>query len=160
MLPRRDVAGAGLAIGLGLVGLALVIAFDTSRMQVAPTYAKVGPQVFPYLTAAALFLTGIYFAVLALRGAPDALKAGPGEASLVGVAAIAGGLVLQVLLIDRLGFILSSALLFSCVAWGFGSRRHLRDATVGIVLSVAAYVVFTRLLGLQLPAGLLGRVLG
>ena len=160
MQPRRDVAGAGLAIGLGLVGLALVIAFDTSRMQVAPTYAKVGPQVFPYLTAVALFLTGVYFAVLAMRGAPDALRAEPGEASLHGLAAISAGLVLQVLLIDRLGFILSSALLFFCVAWGFGSTRYLRDAAVGIVLSVAAFVVFTRLLGLQLPPGILGRLFG
>lgn len=160
MQPRRDVAGAGLLIGLGLVGLALVIAFDTARMQVAPTYAKVGPQVFPYLTAAALFLTGVYFAVLALQGAPDALKAEPGEQSLLGIAAISAGLLLQVLLIDRLGFIVSSALLFFCVAWGFGSTRHLRDAAVGIVLSVAAYVVFTHLLGLRLPSGIFGRLLG
>lgn len=156
----RDMAVAGLAIGLGLVALALLVMFDTARMQVAPTYAKVGPQVFPYLTAMALLLAGGYFAVLTLRGAPDALRAEPGPTTMTGVMAISAGLILQILLIEQLGFVLSAALLFICVAWGFGSTRYIRDAVVGILLSLAAYVVFTRFLDLRLPAGILKGLIG
>jgi hypothetical protein len=39
------------------------------------------------------------------------------------------------------------------VARGFGSTRILRDAVIGAVLVTLAYLTFTRLLSLSLPAG-------
>jgi putative tricarboxylic transport membrane protein len=148
-------APAGLAIGIGFVLLGGLIAFDTSRMQIMPTYAKVGPQVFPYLTSIALAGTGLFFALQSLRRWPHAVVAEERSADLQALLAISVGLIVQMVLIGRLGFVLSSTFLFVAVAWGFGSRRMFRDTAIGLALTIVTYVVFTRFLALQLPAGLL-----
>lgn len=57
------------------------------------------------------------------------------------------------------GFIPTAAFLFLCIAIGFGSRRYLRDAIIGILLAAAAYVGFVHGLGLPLPAGAIGGLL-
>ena len=42
-----------------------------------------------------------------------------------------------------------------CVAFAFGSRSFARDAIVAVGVVLITYVGFTRLLGLQLPPGVL-----
>ncbi len=155
----NGVSRAGLITGLGLVAIAAVIGFDTSRMQVAPAYAKVGPQVFPYLAAASLAAAGAFFIAEASLRKPHALRADAAETDWSALIAISLGFFAQVLLIERLGFVLSSAVLFMAVAWGFGSRRAARDGAIALALSAAVYVVFTRFLNLQLPGGLLSGLL-
>ena len=51
MNTKQTISGAGLAIGLGLIAIASVIGFETMQMQVPPSYARVGPQIFPYIIA-------------------------------------------------------------------------------------------------------------
>jgi len=63
--------------------------------------------------------------------------------------------VLDALLFEWLGFILSSTLLFLLVAIGFGSRMYVRDVVLGLALAVVAYVTFVYGLGLSLPGGIL-----
>jgi putative tricarboxylic transport membrane protein len=75
------------------------------------------------------------------------------------LAAIAVGLIQQMLLFESAGFVPTAAILFFCVAFGFGSRRYLRDIVIAIVLAIVAYVGFVHVLGLNLPAGFLGGVL-
>ena len=57
------------------------------------------------------------------------------------------------------GFIPTATILFFCVAFGFGSRRYLRDALIGLALAIVSYVGFVHVLGLHLPAGIIGGVL-
>ncbi|HWP35832.1 MAG TPA: tripartite tricarboxylate transporter TctB family protein, partial [Thermodesulfobacteriota bacterium] len=66
-------------------------------------------------------------------------------------------LVLDVLLVERAGFVPASSLLFWLTARGFGSRRPFRDAAVALLLSLAVYLGVTRGLTLPLPAGPLER---
>jgi putative tricarboxylic transport membrane protein len=66
---------------------------------------------------------------------------------------ISAGIVVQMAVIGWAGFILAGVALFALVARGFGSTRTLRDVVIGAVLVTAAYLVFTRLLALSLPAG-------
>ena len=56
-------------------------------------------------------------------------------------------------LIGWAGFVLSAAVLFTCVARGFGSRRLARDVAVGLFLTVLVFVFFVKLLNVSLPAG-------
>lgn len=72
------------------------------------------------------------------------------------VAWCAGGFLLFALLLNFLGWILASAMLFWCVAHGIGSRRHVFDASLGLVLGSVTYLAFDVGLGLSLPSGLLG----
>jgi putative tricarboxylic transport membrane protein len=144
---------AGILAGLWLVALGLVIAFDTARMQVPPTYARVGPQVFPYIAGVALAGAGLFFVIETMLGRATALRPENEVTDWNALAAISVGFLAQIVLIERIGFILSSACLFLAVAWGFGSRRTVRDGAIALLLSSVVYVVFTRLLNLQLPGG-------
>ena len=57
------------------------------------------------------------------------------------------------------GFVPTETIVFVCVAAAFGSRRHLRDALIGLVLALVAYVGFVHGLRLPLPPGILQGVL-
>jgi putative tricarboxylic transport membrane protein len=153
---QRETKTAGMVAGLLLVVVGLVIAWSTSQMRVPPMHAKVGPQVFPYFAAAALVILGVVFAVQAFRDSPDRLVADTDHTEWLSLGIIIGGFLFQIVFITTLGFILSSTALFVAVAIGFGSRRYLRDVIVALLLSSAAYFTFTKLLNLQLPAGIFG----
>lgn len=150
---------AELFIGLGVAALGVFIAVETSQIAVAPLYAKIGPGVIPYLVAGGLILLGLLFAVNAARGSAPAAQpreTPPAEAhDWRALVVISAGLIVQMLLLERAGFIIASIVLFVCVSFGFGSRRYLRDVIIAILLTIAVYVGFTRGLNLPLPAGLL-----
>ena len=152
----KHLSGANLAIGLGLVLAGLIIAFDASRMQIAPAYARIGPHIFPYLVAIGLALTGATLAWQAFRPstAPET------EATdWMAVAVIAAGLVAHLNLLKPVGFVPAAIVLFMCVAFAFGSRSYVRDFIVAVGLAFAAYVGFSYGLGLQLPPGILKGIL-
>ena len=68
---------------------------------------------------------------------------------------MAVALVLNAALIPWLGFILSSTLLFACVARGFSSDRPARDLGIGFLLAFVAWYGFAKLLSINLGAGLI-----
>jgi putative tricarboxylic transport membrane protein len=69
---------------------------------------------------------------------------------------LALALVVDVALVDWLGFVVASTLMFAIAARAFGSRRLVRDAFVGLAIAAVIYVAFTRGLGVGLPHGVLG----
>ena len=149
---------AEVLVGLGVAAIGVFIAVETSRITVAPIYAKVGPGVIPYLVAGGLILLGLLFAGSAVRR--QAAAAQSAEASdWRPLVIISVGLILQMLLIERAGFIIASAVLFFCVAFAFGSRNYLRDGIIAILLAIVVYIGFTRGLNLPLPAGVLKGIL-
>ncbi|HEX7022337.1 MAG TPA: tripartite tricarboxylate transporter TctB family protein [Trueperaceae bacterium] len=149
-----------LFMSLGVLALGTYFVVGAFNIRVLPSYARIGPRFFPLLVAGGLLLCGLLLLLQALRGQ----AAPPEETEDVDVAArpnwlavavLAAALLADVLLIERLGFVLASTLLFWGVAFGFGSRFYLRDVLAGLVLSLVAYLAFTRLLDLTLPAGIL-----
>ncbi len=72
------------------------------------------------------------------------------------VAWAAGGFLAFALLLAPLGWILSAALLFWCVARAMGSTKPVVDIFVALTMSSIAYLAFDVLLGLNLPSGVLG----
>lgn len=146
---------AGLIAGLLLALLAALIAWSTSQMRIIPVHAKVGPQMFPYFAAVALAIVGICFIIQALRNSPGKLVADTDETNWMALGLIAFGFIFEILFIKSLGFILASTVLFMAVAMAYGSRRYIRDIAIGLIITSAAYFGFTRLLNLQLPAGVL-----
>ena len=51
------------------------------------------------------------------------------------------------------GFIIATAILFSCTARGFGREALLVDIAIGLALGTAIYLLFLKLLTLSLPTG-------
>ena len=165
-------AAAEIALGIGVAALGVFILFETRMIRVAPIYSKVGPGVIPTLVGIILLALGILFLWQSWRGkpavadgidAPGSLLDTPGTggqtADWKALGAIGVGLLLQIVLFESAGFIPTAAILFFCVAFGFGSRRYLRDAIIAILLATVAYVGFVHGLGLPLPAGILEGVL-
>ncbi len=154
---KQTISGAGLAIGLGLIAIASVIGFETMQMQVPPSYARVGPQIFPYIIAIGMAITGAHIAWKSYRGEDEvAIEIDDyGPTDWKSVAIIAAGLIAHMNLLKPLGFVPAGLLLFWSVAFAFGSRRYGRDIIVGLLLVLFAYAGFTYWLGLQLPPGIL-----
>src|SRR5690606_3606651 len=157
---RRRVPWGDLLVALGVLALGGFFLQGALALRVLPSYARIGPRFFPILVGVALLVCGVALVAQALRGVrgvpedAEDIDAGA-QADWVPVAVIGATLALHALLVGRLGFVLSTTLLFMGVALGFDERRVWRPAPVGLALSLAVYLAFTKLLGLMLPAGVL-----
>ena len=69
------------------------------------------------------------------------------------VVLVAVGLIVQMLLLETLGWIPASTILFMVVARAFGSRKIVKDAILGLALTAASFGLFNYGLDLNLPVG-------
>lgn len=76
-----------------------------------------------------------------------------------GLAILAFGLFAYAVLLERAGFVLASTTLIVVAAHGLGSSRVLRDAATAVAISSLVFVTFDLALGVQLPAGILTRLI-
>lgn len=145
-------------MSLGLLGVGAFILVDSGSIAGAEVYGGVGPRAFPYVVGSGLVACAAALLWHALAGGWRNL---PEDASVhaqpdwPAFAIISAGIVAQMVLSARTGFVVAGVVLFTLVARGFGSRRLLRDLVVAVIVVVLAYLTFTRLLGLSLPAGIL-----
>jgi putative tricarboxylic transport membrane protein len=151
--------GRGLRLGEAILALAVLllgafVAIETALLKTGPGYSAIGPKLFPWLVAAGLVVVGVAL----LREARSGEVEHPTgfELDAPPLLLVTGGLVAQMLAMRPTGFVLASTVLFVAVARAFGSRRLVRDAAIGLVLCVVIDIAFTRGLGLNLPAGVLG----
>lgn len=157
---RPPVAIADLLLALGLFALGVFFLIGAFQIDVNPGYAKVGPRFFPLLVAGGLMLIGAWLVLEAWRGkkAEPASEEDADPDAPTNWAAFAWltlGLLLDSLLMNPLGFVLASSLLFWCGARSFQSKRPWRDLIVALLVSLVSYLAFTRGLGLNLPSGIL-----
>jgi putative tricarboxylic transport membrane protein len=150
--PRR-IAIPELLIGLGTLAAAGAVLWQTFAIPVSPLYSKVGPTVFPYITAAGMLVLSVLLVVAALQGGwqPAEEKETPTDwKSMIFVVA---GLLANLFLIQPLGFTAASVIMFVLVCYGFGSRHPVRDFITGLILALAAYFGFAKALGVNIGAG-------
>ena len=148
--------GWGLRIGeavLGgvVLGLGLFIAIETSLMEVAASNAAIGPRLFPLLIAFGLLAVGVAVLWQAFFG-HIAHERGF-KLDWLAVALVSGGLLLQMFLVESLGWIIATTLLFLAATLAFRERRVLISIAIGLVLTCLTYWVFNYGLGLSLPIG-------
>jgi len=157
---------AELILSLAVLILGIAVAIGTSQMSSAGGYSKIGPNVAPAVIAGGLILLGIWLLYEAFSdGWRNAISDDPvarGEHRFHGAAFIwvSLGLIAQILLIDRAGFVLAQAALFALVARGFGSAKLPRDFAIGLVLGLSVFFFFVKFLNVNLPAGWLKPFLG
>ncbi len=145
---------AGLVISGLLLLIALVIAWDTSSLQLAPTYG-LGPKMMAYFVAGGMAILAAANGWLAWRGDfPERESFDPKAIVL-----ILGGFAALIALISLGGgFIPATAVLFAATATAFGRKAILTDLAIGAGLGFAVYLLFDKLLTLSLPAGPLERL--
>jgi putative tricarboxylic transport membrane protein len=159
--PRIDKAQYGLAAVLALVGIYTLI--DARGLNVG-FGDPVGPRVFPYLIGTGMVVLAVALAVATSRGDVGEAEAGEdidptSPADWVTVGKLVGILVLNLLLVNVLGWAITGALLFAGCAWALGSRTLVRDLIVGAVMSVGSWYFFYSGLDVPLPPGILDGIL-
>lgn len=147
-----------IAVSAGVLVLGALVLAGAWELPAGGGYAQVGPGVVPRIVGAGLLVLG----ALLLREALTGGYRGVDEEAEVHLpmdwrafAWVSGGIVAYGLLVERAGFLIASTLLFVAVARGFGSRRWITNALVGLAVAAFIFGVFNYALGLQLPKGVL-----
>jgi putative tricarboxylic transport membrane protein len=154
-----------LAFASSLFLLGIFVAWDTSKMDIPQGSSIVSPQTFPYMVAVFTSLVGLVLIIDVLRGnhgTPDGDN--PGDdlipvnyktLLIVGVA-----IALHVILLETAGYIIAATICFLGVAFGFGSRKILKDLFVSFAFAVIVYFSFTKGLNINLPSGVFEGMFG
>jgi len=151
--PRATALGV---LAIGVVALLATFAIPAGR----DGWATSGARFFPLLVSIGL----IFFAVAQLlrttvladedlgRHAADEAA----ETEWATPAVLMAALVAYALVLEPLGYVVATALLFPVAARALGSRALVRDVVAGIVFAVAVDLLFTRVLAVPLPIGIAG----
>jgi putative tricarboxylic transport membrane protein len=149
--------------GAALVLFALAMIWYTRTFPAMPGQ-HFGPALFPVLIGIGLLLTG---AILIARGVARLrtkplfsggawLRSGP---HLINFLAIVGGLLLYILISDRLGFIPTALLLLFGWLLLFRGGRPVSSLVIALALTLAVDYLFSELLLVPLPLGVLQALL-
>ncbi len=151
--PRSEL---GLAAFVAALGVFLLV--ETSGLRAPATTNVIGPRFFPTLVGVALVVVGVALAVEVLRGKAaepeveeDVDPTRPTDWRTLAI--LGAALVAHLACMAAVGYVAAAAVLFWGAAFALGSRRHLRNAALGVLLGVVVFVAFTHLLDLNLPEG-------
>lgn len=154
-------------LGVALLLLALGVLSIVDALQIPETPSQRGP-VGP---AAVPVVVGVLLVIVAIFLVRDVLAGGHGEAEAGEdidlshpsdwrtVFMLAGAFLANIVLIERVGWPISGAVLFFGAAYALGSRHIVRDLILAFGMSIATYLVLGRLLGIGLPGGVLEGIL-
>ena len=150
MPPRRERAGVVVA-GVFLL-LAAFICFEALLVPVG-TVRMPGAGFFPLLLGVTLGVLAVTLFGLSLLGAnQEPMRVWPDQPEVLHLVGI---LVVAIALFERVGFVITMALFLGASMRVLGTRRWGMLVTLSLVGSIGAYVVFSRILLIALPSGIL-----
>jgi putative tricarboxylic transport membrane protein len=162
--PRPDRAQYGVCAFLALVG-GLVILDATTRIGHAVNSADpIGPRPVPILLGVLLLIVAAIYGVDVARGGTGEPEAGE-DVDLSSpidwrtVLLLIGAFLVNAVLIDRLGWVISGTILFWGSAYALGNRHYVRNLLIAVALSLITFYTFAIGLGVNLPAGVLQGIL-
>lgn len=149
-----------LLLALGALVLTDALTMDVDISQRGP----IGPKTVPIVVGIGLLVIAVMLAIDVMRGGRGEAEGGEDidlsePADWRTVLLLAGVFLATAVLIEPLGFPVAGALLFWGAAYALGSRHYQRDPLIAAGISLAAFIVFDRLLGVPLPGGPLMGVL-
>ena len=160
---RRDRAQYGVCGFLAVVGVLVIT--DAARIRhIANSNDPIGPKPVPIVLGALLLLIAILYAVDVARGGTGEAEAGEdidvtSPVDWRTVLLLVGAFVVNLALIEPLGWVISGGLLFWGSAFALGSRHHVRNLFIAAALSLTTFYAFAIGLGVNLPAGVLQGIL-
>jgi len=150
------------AVAAGVTAIGVLVFAGSFYLPTGGGYAQVGPGVVPRVVGAIVMLLGAVLLAEALRGGFPGVDE-EAEAKLPmdwpAFGWVSGGIIAYGLLIEWLGFVFASTILFVMVARGFSSKRYALNVVTGLVLASLVFAMFNYGLGLTLPPGVLKAVL-
>jgi putative tricarboxylic transport membrane protein len=154
-----------LGVALFLLALGVLVLVDAAGIpQTAGQTGPIGPKAVPYVLGAALVVLSVLLAIDVLRGGRGEQETGEDIDLSHGtdwrtVLILIGAFLANVVLIERVGWPVSGAILFFGVAFALGSRHFIRDPLIAIALSIGTWYLFALGLGIELPVGVLKGIL-
>jgi putative tricarboxylic transport membrane protein len=154
-----------LGVALFLLALGVLVLVDAARIpQTAGQTGPIGPKAVPFVLGAALVVLSVLLAIDVLRGGRGEQETGEDIDLSHGtdwrtVLILIGAFLANVVLIERVGWPVSGAILFFGVAFALGSRHFIRDPLIAIALSIGTWYLFALGLGIELPVGVLKGIL-
>lgn len=148
---------------LFLVGI--IVFVDASQLHVTYSQADVvGPKALPYAVAGILIVSSIALAITVLRGnlaegeeGEDVDLSQPSDWKVL--LPLLAAFVINILLINTAGWVISGTILFFGSAVALGSRRYVLTAIISVAMALGTFYGFYLGLGIKLPAGILSGVL-
>jgi len=117
-----------------------------------------GPSFLPRWIAVGLLVSGAVLAIKAAfpRFGSRAAAEWPAARGWMRVVLVMAALAVAFVVLDKLGFLVTTTLFMLVVIFGLGVRSWLALATVPLVAEIGLYMVFGVWLSVPLPKGLLG----
>ncbi|WP_323959792.1 tripartite tricarboxylate transporter TctB family protein [Arthrobacter sp. JZ12] len=158
-----DRSELGIAALLGAVGI--IVLFDAVGLNVPVSQTDpVGPRTLPFIVGGLLLVCAVLLAVNVIRGGRGEAEGGEDvdlshPSDWRTILLLLAFFILNIVLIDFAGWVISGTILFWGSAWSLGSRHYIRDGIVSLLLALGTFYGFYVGLGIRLPAGLLEGVL-
>ena len=153
-----------LAFAGSLLLLGIIVLIDTKNMVVPPGSGSVGPQVFPTIIGIFIVAVSIFLAFEVLRGnygQPEGTEFGEIETKTdfktLGI--VSASILTYPFLIERAGFVIASTVVFFGVGFDYGARKLIKNLAIAVIFALVVYLTFTKLLSVELPAGILKGIL-
>ena len=153
-----------LAFAGSLLLLGIIILIDTSKMLVPKGTESVGPQVFPTIIGIFILLVSLFLTIEILRGnygQPEGTEFGEieGKTDFKTLGIVSASILTYPFLIERAGFVIASTVVFFGVGFAYGARKIIKNLAIAIIFALVVYLTFTKLLNVNLPAGVLKGIL-
>ena len=154
-MKKADIVGGLIGILVGLYAI-----WEGTKMP-EDHVMKIGPSFFPNLLAGFLILFSAILIANAFRGKSKGeitpLKLSDQGVQRGLITLVAG--ILFCVVIDPLGFIISSISFLTCMMWVMGNRKPAMFIVTPSLITCAIWFVFEKVLNLSLPAGILADAL-
>ncbi|GAA2624440.1 tripartite tricarboxylate transporter TctB family protein [Streptomyces vastus] len=158
-----DRAQYGVCAFLALLGTAVIVdGFGIA--QVTSSTDPVGPRAVPLFLGVLLLVVAVLYALDVARGGHGEPEAGEDVDLSTGsdwrtVLTLIAAFVVNAVLIEPLGWVISGTLLFWGTAFALGNRHYVRNLLIAVTLSLTTFYAFAIGLGVNLPAGVLQGIL-
>lgn len=168
-MSEHRIQGASFPVALLMLAIAIYLTVGIVTMDVPDTAGTPGPKFFPtIITIGCFIVSGVMFLQSfrqLQRERHNSSLSDPATDDEVGaiersnwktVGIVILSFVLFIALLQPLGWLISAGLLFFGVAYGLGSKDLFNNAVAGFIISAVIQLTFSGLLGINLPAGILG----
>jgi putative tricarboxylic transport membrane protein len=160
---KKDYSEYGVAVLLLALGIWAIV--DAVGLADASTArGPIGPKTVPIAVGLLLVTMAILLVIDVARGGRGEQEGGEDVDLSHGsdwrtIGLLAGAFAANALLIERVGWPLSGAILFFGTTYALGSRSYIRNVIISVIMSVGTWYLFYAGLGIKLPAGLLKGIL-
>jgi len=167
-MSNTPVSGKGGRSEFGVALLLLALGgwaiFDALQLTDQVSRGPVSARTVPLVVGALLIVMAVLLTIDLLRGGRGEQEGGEDVDLSRGsdwktIGLLVASIVANALLIERLGWPVSGAILFFGATFALGSRRYVLNVLISVGLSVGTWYLFNLALGIPLPVGILKGIL-